>query len=69
MRCSVPCHSSKQGLYGIGYIQAIRQSDPTVDSDLPTGGSVLQIMQYFQARTSTYGFLLRGILFGATFFS
>ena len=37
--------------------------------DVYTGGNLLLIMLYFQARTSTYGFPLSGIPFGATFFS
>ena len=37
--------------------------------DVYTGGNLLRIMLHFQARTSTYGFPLNGILFGATFFS
>jgi hypothetical protein len=36
--------------------------------DVYTGGNLLRIMLHFQARTSTYGFPLSGILFGATFF-
>ena len=36
--------------------------------DVYTGGNLLRIMLYFQARTSTYGFHLSGILLGATFF-
>jgi hypothetical protein len=35
--------------------------------DVYTGGNLLRIMKYFQARTSTYGFPLSGILLGATF--
>ena len=37
--------------------------------DVYTGGNLLCIMQHFQARISTYGFHISGILFGATFFS
>jgi hypothetical protein len=37
--------------------------------DVYTGGNLLRIMLHFQARTSTYGFPLSGIPFGATFFS
>ncbi len=33
-----------------------------------TGVSLLRIMSHFQVRTSTYGFLLIGILLGTTFF-
>ena len=36
--------------------------------DVYTGGRLLHIMQHCQARTSTYGFLLIGILLGATLF-
>jgi hypothetical protein len=36
--------------------------------DVYTGGNLLRIMLYFQARTSTYGFPFRVILFGDTFF-
>ena len=36
--------------------------------DVYTGGSLLRIMQHFQARTSTYDFLLSGILLGDTLF-
>jgi hypothetical protein len=37
--------------------------------DVYTGGNLLCIMQHFQARISTYGFHISGILFGATVFS
>jgi hypothetical protein len=40
----------------------------SVHHDVYTGGSLLHIMHHFQVRTSTYGFLLSDILFGATFF-
>ncbi len=36
--------------------------------DVYTGGRLLRIMQHCQARTSTYGFLLCGILLGTTLF-
>ena len=36
--------------------------------DVYTGDRLLRFMQYFQARTSTYGFLFHGILLGATLF-
>ncbi len=36
--------------------------------DVYTGGNLLCIMQHFQARISTYGFHISGILFGATLF-
>ena len=45
-----------------------RSSDVMV-YDVYTGGNLLCIMQHFQARISTYGFHLTGILLGATFFS
>ncbi len=45
-----------------------RSSDVMV-YDVYTGGNLLCIMHHFQARISTYGFHLIGILLGATFFS
>jgi hypothetical protein len=45
------------------------QASTSAHHDVYTGGNLLHITQYFQGRTSTYGFHLSGILFGATFFS
>ena len=42
MRCNVPCNSSKRGVYGIVYIQAIDIRDPKTAKDLPNREFTLQ---------------------------
>ncbi len=54
--------------FELSMLQGDLHASTSAHHDVYTGGNLLLIMNYFQARTSTYGLRLNGILLDATFF-